>query len=191
MRIGVYSGSFNPVHKGHVALADYLVQQSLVDEVWLIRTPLNPLKAGAELMGNEERRAMLELAIEGHEGLRVSDVEDDLPLPNYTICTLRRLQELHPDKEFFLVIGADNWQIFNKWKDWQVILRDFHVIVYPRPGYPLPEEGIKYSTVQWVDAPMFNISSTEIRQRLKLGQSLSDWVDIKVEKFLHHVIAKD
>ena len=191
MRIGVYSGSFNPVHKGHVALADYLVQQSLVDEVWLIRTPLNPLKAGAELMGNEERRAMLELAIEGHDGLRVSDVEDDLPLPNYTICTLRRLQELHPDKEFFLVIGTDNWQIFNQWKDWQVILRDFHVIVCPRPGYPLPEEGVKYSTVQWVDAPMFNISSTEIRQRLKLGQSLSDWVDIKVEKFLHHVIAKD
>ena len=73
----------------------------------------------------------------------------------------------------------------------QVILRDFHVIVYPRPGYPLPEEGVKYLTVQWVDAPLFNISSTEIRQRLKLGQSLSDWVDIKVEKFLHHVIAKD
>ena len=189
MRIGVYSGSFNPVHNGHIALADYLVQHSVVDEVWLIRTPLNPLKAKADLMGNAERRAMLELAIEGHEGLRVCDIEDNLPSPNYTICTLQALQRQYPQNEFFLVIGADNWQIFDRWRDWQVILRDFHVVVYPRPGYPLPAGEAAFPTVLFVDAPQYDISSTEIRQRLQSGQSLSGWVDIKVEQYLHHVIA--
>lgn len=187
MRIGIYSGSFNPVHLGHVALADYLVREGVVDEVWLIRSPLNPLKQSSDLMSNEARAEMLRLAIEGHAGLRVCDVEDTLPLPNYTICTLQTLQSQYPQHEFHLIIGADNWLIFRRWRDWDVILRDFHLIVYPRPGYVLSPESMCESAVRFVDAPQYDISSTQIRQRLAQGLSLAGWVDPKVEEYLHHV----
>ena len=190
-KIGIFGGSFNPIHVGHALIANYIVENSDLDSLWLMVSPLNPLKEGSTMASDYHRLRMTELVTRRMERVITSAFEYDLPKPSYTIDTLNALQAKFPKDEFYLVIGADNWQIFNQWKDWQVILRDFHVIVYPRPGYPLPEEGVKYSTVQWVDAPMFNISSTEIRQRLKLGQSLSDWVDIKVEKFLHHVIAKD
>lgn len=189
MRIGVYSGSFNPVHVGHVALADYLVQQSVVDKVWLIRSPLNPLKHSEDLMSNEARADMLALAIQGHPGLEVCTVEDHLPLPNYTIRTLQTLQQQYPQHQFHLVIGADNWAIFNQWREWDVILRDFHLVVYPRPGYPMPESDDRYPTVRFVQAPMYDISSTQIRQRLKSGLDLTGWVDPKVAHYLKYDIA--
>jgi len=192
VRIGIYSGSFNPVHLGHVALADYLVKEGFVDELWLIRSPLNPLKVGGEMMSNQARQRMLELAIEGHSGLKVCNIEDSLPIPNYTINTLQALQQQYPEQEFHLVIGADNWLIFERWKDWEKILNDYHLIVYPRPGYPLPElSNIQYPTVRVADAPQFNLSSTEIRQRLAQGLSLAGWVDQKVEEYLHHDTEQD
>ncbi|MBR0036876.1 MAG: nicotinate-nucleotide adenylyltransferase [Bacteroidales bacterium] len=186
MRIGIYSGSFNPVHLGHVALSDFLVQEGFVDEVWLIRSPLNPLKQGTELMSNEARQHMLELAIEGHKGLRVCTIEDELPVPNYTIVTLQTLQQRYPLHEFYLIIGADNWLIFNRWKDWDTILRDFHLIVYPRPGYPLSALATdEFPTVRLVDAPLHDISSTEIREALKKGLDISNMCDPKVVEYLH------
>jgi len=192
VRIGIYSGSFNPVHLGHVALADYLVKEGFVDELWLIRSPLNPLKAAGEMMSNQARQRMLELAIEGHSGLKVCNIEDSLPIPNYTINTLQALQQQYPEQEFHLVIGADNWLIFERWKDWEKILNDYHLIVYPRPGYPLPElSTTQYPTVRVADAPQFNLSSTEIRQRLAQGLSLAGWVDQKVEEYLHHDTEQD
>lgn len=167
MRIGIFSGSFNPVHYGHIGLADFIVQSELVDEVWLIRSPLNPLKKAEGMMSNDVRLRLLEEAIEGHKGLRVSTIEDELPVPNYTITTLRTLQERYPEHEFHLIIGADNWLIFPKWREWETILRDFHLIVYPRPGYTLTEiSSEEFPTVTVVDAPQFNISSTEIRKGL-------------------------
>lgn len=187
MKIGIYSGSFNPVHLGHIALADYLVQEGFVDQLWLIRSPLNPLKAAGEMMSNQARQEMLELAIEGHDGLQICNIEDSLPVPNYTINTLQALQQQYPEHEFHLVIGADNWLIFQKWKDWEKILADYHLIVYPRPGYPLPAIPAEtYPTVRVADAPQFNLSSTEIRQRLAQGESLAGWVDKKVEQYLYY-----
>ena len=192
MRIGIYSGSFNPVHLGHVALADWLVRQQIVEQVWLIRSPQNPLKPATGLMSNQARQEMLELAISGHPGLQVSTIEDSLPVPNYTVSTLQALRQQHPEHEFHLIIGADNWLIFDKWKDWQLILHDFHLIVYPRPGYPLPQPAAsQYPTVRFVDAPQFDLSSTQIRQRLAQGLSLSGWVDPKVEQYLVHDTAQN
>lgn len=187
MKIGIYSGSFNPVHLGHIALADYLVKEGFVDELWLIRSPLNPLKEAGEMMSNQARQDMLALAIEGHPGLSICNIEDSLPVPNYTICTLQALHALYPQHEFHLVIGADNWLIFPKWKEWEKILHDYHLIIYPRPGYPLPEiPAAQYPNVCVADAPQFNVSSTEIRQRLAQGLSLAGWVDKKVEEYLRH-----
>ena len=192
MKIGIYSGSFNPVHLGHVALADFLVKEGFVDEVWLIRSPQNPLKRADGQMDNEARLAMLRLAIEGHRGLKVCTIEDEMPLPNYTISTLRELQHRHPGQEFHLIVGADNWLIFRQWKDWDVILRDFHLIVYPRPGYPLPDiDANQYPTVRIADAPQYDISSTQIRQKLAQGESLAGWVDPKVEQYLRYDTAQD
>lgn len=172
MHVGIYSGSFNPIHVGHVALCDYLVAQGVVDEVWLIRSPLNPLKAAqAETLApDHHRQAMLMLAIEGHPGLRCCTIEDDLPRPNYSVQTLQALQRQHPDVTFHLIIGADNWLIFDRWRQYDVILRDFHLIVYPRPGYPLPPvDARQYPHVQVVDAPQHDLASTTLRQQIGQG----------------------
>ena len=175
MKIGIYSGSFNPVHEGHIALCDYLVQEGVVDEVWLIRSPLNPLKANTAntLAPDEDRQKMLELAIEGHRGLKVCCIEDTLPKPNYTINTLQALQKLFPGEEFHLIVGMDNWLIFDRWRAYDTILNDFHLIVYPRPGYK--EETIEAlqnltSQVRIVDAPQYDISSTVIREAIAKGE---------------------
>lgn len=185
MRVGIYSGSFNPVHLGHVALADYIVHQGLVDEVWLIRSPHNPLKRSADLMPDDLRLRLLQTAIEGHTGLRVSTIEDDMPTPNYTINTLCRLRDEYPEHEFYLIIGADNWLIFDHWRNWQQILSEFHLIVYPRPGYDMPHIcQSEYPTVQTVDAPLYDISSTQIRQRMLNRESLDGLVDQKVAEIL-------
>lgn len=185
MRIGIYSGSFNPVHVGHISLVEYIVKQNIVDQVWLIRSPQNPLKVNSSLLSDEHRAEMLRLATEGRQGLSISTIEDNLPKPNYTINTLRALQEEYPDEEFYLIIGADNWDIFDKWKDWDIIIRDFHLIVYPRPGYEYPEiDQESFPTVQVVDAPQFDLSSTEIRDLIKEGEPITGYVDEKVEEYI-------
>lgn len=173
MKVGIYSGSFNPVHVGHIALCDYLVREGVVDEVWLIRSPLNPLKTASTLAPDADRQTMLELAIDGHKNLHTCCIEDTLPRPNYTINTLRALQEQYPDEEFHLIIGTDNWLIFDKWRAYDEILQDFHLIVYPRPGYKLTTtETLSELTgnVRFVDAPQFDISSTEIRTAITKGE---------------------
>lgn len=178
MRIGIYSGSFNPVHQGHVALCDYLVREGMVDEVWLIRSPLNPLKASSAqtLAPDADRQQMLEAAIRGHEGLRVCCIEDELPRPNYTVNTLSALQQQCPEAEFHLIIGADNWLIFDHWRAFDEILHRFHLIVYPRPGYEDPASAAISSQLctQHVrfalDAPQFDVSSTLIREAIRAGK---------------------
>lgn len=185
MRIGVYSGSFNPVHIGHIALVDYIVNEKIVDEAWLIRSPQNPLKKNMTLAADECRAEMLELAIEGHKGLKVSTIEDSLPRPNFTINTLRALKEKNQTDEFYLIIGADNWEIFHKWREWETILNDFNLIVYPRPGYAKPiVDSEKYPNVQVVDAPLYDISSTEIRDLCAKGESIEAMVSPKVARYI-------
>lgn len=175
MKIGIYSGSFNPVHEGHIVLCDYLVQEGVVDEVWLIRSPLNPLKAHSAntLAPDEDRQKMLELATDGHHGLKVCCIEDTLPKPNYTINTLQALQKLFPGEEFHLIVGMDNWLIFDQWRAYETILTDFHLIVYPRPGYTAATvDALQQLTahVRFVNAPLYDISSTEIREAVANGE---------------------
>lgn len=175
MKVGIYSGSFNPVHEGHIALCDYLIAEGVVDRVWLIRSPLNPFKteAAQTLAPDADREAMLRLAIEGHEGLEVCTIEDDLPRPNYSINTFHALEKQWPEHEFHLIIGADNWLAFDRWRAYDELISRYHLIVYPRPGYVMGEaEKLRLGKevlerVCFVDAPQYDVSSTEIRESLK------------------------
>lgn len=168
--VGIFGGSFNPIHKGHLMLAQYLSQHSQLDEVWLTLSPQNPLKISNELLDDEHRLAMLRLATEGLVGVEVCDIELTMPRPSYTINTLERLSQQYPDCEFRLVIGGDNWNLFERWKDYQRIIDEYGVVIYPRPGYDL--NPIANKNVEVVEAPLADVSSTQIREAIKCGKDV-------------------
>lgn len=174
MRIGIYGGSFNPVHFGHVGLAKWVVENTDLDELWLLVSPNNPLKAADSLAPEQERLAAVREAIKDIPGLKASDFEFSLPRPSYTANTLRELQKAYPQHEFTLVIGEDNLAIFDKWREYEYILENYRIFVYPRTssrqtvGVASAEKDlIAASAVKELrllsEAPYFNISSTEIR----------------------------
>ena len=162
--IGIFGGSFNPVHNGHIMLAQYLAQHSHLDEVWLTLSPQNPLKISNSLLDDNHRLAMLKLAIERYPLLKVCDIELEMPRPSYTINTLDELSRRYPDYRFNIVIGGDNWNIIDRWKEYQRIINEYGVVVYPRPGYEL--SSTNNSNVVVVEAPLADISSTQIREAI-------------------------
>lgn len=172
MTIGILGGSFNPVHIGHLMLASYMQQFGGFDEVWLTLSPLNPLKAESdELIPDLMRLKMLEIATGTSKGLNVCDYELTMPKPSYTINTLRYLEKRYPRHTFKLIIGSDNWKIFDQWKDHESILSDFGVVVYPRPGYPV---GTIYEDgVDVINAPMADVSSTFLRKAIARGKDMT------------------
>lgn len=182
--IGVYGGSFNPVHIGHTALASYIVQSGLVHEVWMMVSPLNPLKSDSHDVADARARVdMLELALHGATGLRCDTTELTLPLPTYTIRTLRHLRATHPDCRFTLIIGADNLEVFHRWREADAIIREFGLLVYPRPGHRLPSplpEGV--AAVE--GAPLTDISSTFIRRAVAHGMDIRYWVPQGVARYI-------
>ena len=173
MKVGIFGGSFDPIHNGHIRLAQYVLDHTDLDEVWLMVSPLNPLKPQGYVATDEQRLEMARLAVEGIPGIKVSDFEFSLPIPSYTYNTLRRLKEAYPDNDFRLIIGSDNWADFAKWKNPDKILHEFGLIVYPRPD----EEICTTSNSQLIvdnssliilkNAPLMPISSTELRHLLK------------------------
>lgn len=140
IKTGIFGGSFNPIHIGHLALANYLCEFNNLDELWFLVSPHNPLKSQEDLLDDNLRLELTKLAIEGYDKFKVSDFEFNLPRPSYSINTLNKLKEAYPEREFVLIIGADNWKFFDKWKDSKKILSDFSIIVYPRMGYGLMEQ---------------------------------------------------
>lgn len=183
MTIGILGGSFNPVHIGHMILASYLQQLGGLDEVWLTLSPLNPLKVGSnDLIPDITRLKMLEIAIGDTPGLNVCDYELAMPKPSYTINTLRYLAKRYPKHTFKLIIGSDNWKIFDQWKDHESILSEFGVIVYPRPGYPV---GTIYEDgVDVVNAPTVNLSSTFVRKAIARGLNMNYFLPNGVFSFI-------
>lgn len=170
MKIGIYGGSFNPVHFGHVGLAKWVIENTDLDELWLLVSPNNPLKPASMLAPEEERLAGVKEAVKDIPGIVVSDFEFSLPRPSYTANTLRELQKAYPRHEFTLIIGEDNIAIFNHWREYEYILKNFRIFVYPRKGenkssishFP---SSIAKDLIFLADAPLFNISSTEIRAK--------------------------
>ena len=169
-KIGIYGGSFNPVHFGHVGLAKWVIEHTDLDELWLLVSPNNPLKPAGILAPEEERLAAVHEAIRDIPGLKASDFEFSLPRPSYTANTLRALQKAYPEHEFTLVIGEDNIAIFNQWREYEYILSNFRIFVYPRKSaisrQPSAFRSAK-NIVFLAEAPYFDISSTEIRNRGK------------------------
>lgn len=171
MEIGVFSGSFNPIHVGHLALANYLCEYESLDEVWFMVTPHNPLKEEAGLMDDTFRLSLVKLAIAGYPHFRASDFEFSLPRPSYTIHTLDALRCAYPTDNFHLIIGSDNWMLFPRWHQHERILSEYHLLVYPRPGYPVDVSSLPAS-VRFTQAPLFEISSTFIRNALSEGHDI-------------------
>lgn len=172
-KIGIFGGSFNPIHCGHIALAQAVQKQCGMDEVWLMVSPQNPLKQQADLLDDNLRLELAQKALEGVEGVCASDYEFHLPKPSYTWNTLHQLSEDYPDCEFFLLIGGDNWAHFERWRQWKDILRNYDVIVYPRDEYP-----------GTIDVPLLDVSSTEIRQKVGAGECISGLVPETIEKLV-------
>lgn len=174
-KIGIYGGSFNPVHFGHVGLAKWVIENTDLDEVWLLVSPNNPLKPAGILAPEEDRLAAVREAIKDIPHVKASDFEFSLPRPSYTANTLRELQKAYPEHEFTLVIGEDNLAIFNQWREYEYIASNFRIFVYPRKGSMTIEDcrlQIEYfrSLVFLKNAPLFDISSTQIRtQKEQIG----------------------
>ena len=167
MKVGIYGGSFNPIHFGHIGLAEWVIKNTDLDELWLMVSPNNPLKDKNILADEHERLVAAKEAIKDIPGLVASDFEFALPRPNYTANTLRALAQACPEHEFTLIIGEDNLSIFDKWREYQYILENYRIFVYPRHGnatYTLPHAKDLHVLT---GAPYFDISSTELRQKLK------------------------
>lgn len=166
-------------------MAASIVRQGLVDELWLLVSPLNPLKqdATSDMAEYEHRQNMARLATESLEGVKVSDFERHLPLPSYTITTLGALHKAYPQHEFVLVIGADNWERFPRWYHADEILANYQILIYRRPGCELDEKALP-SSVQVVDTPLYDVSSTQIRESVKKGRLMRKWLDEKVARYI-------
>jgi len=181
--IGLFFGSFNPIHVGHLIIANYMANHTGLDEVWLVVSPHNPLKEKSSLANQFDRLEMVEQALSAAENLRVSQVEFSLPQPSYTIDTLVHLQERNPEYRFTLIMGSDNLYSFHKWKNSDIILRDFRIAVYPRPGF-LEHELMHHPSVSLTDTPLMELSSTFIRSAVREGRSIRFFVPDAVLEFI-------
>ena len=180
MNIGLFGGSFNPIHNGHVRLAKSLLQEAALDEVWFLVSPQNPFKQDQQLLDDDKRLQLVRLALKEEPQLMASDFEFHLPKPSYTWNTLQALEQEYPERKFTLLIGGDNWEAFDKWYRYEDILKRYPIIVYPREGSKVPDVKFQGSEIQIVETPLINISSTQIRQRLHEGKSVRGLVNTEV-----------
>jgi len=182
-RTGLYFGTFNPIHIGHCVIAQYMLEYTDLDEVWFVVTPHNPHKAKNTLLDDYQRLHMVRLAIDDHYKLRVSDMEFSLPQPSYTATTLAHATEKWPDREFALIMGADNLETFHKWRNYEWILENHWLYVYPR----IESDGGKlkdHPRVSMTEAPIMQIASTDIRKAIKEGKDVSFMVPQQVWEYV-------
>lgn len=191
MKTGLYFGSFNPVHNGHMAIANYMKEFTDLDEIWFVISPQNPFKTKQSMLADYQRLELLNLAIDDAKGFRASNIEFKLPKPSYTIDTLAYLYDKYPEKEFVLIMGSDNLLHFHKWKNFNEILRNYQIYVYPRPGEKAVEL-MKHPQIKLVEAPLMEISSSFIRNTIKENKDIrffmppNVWDYIKEMHFYEH-----
>jgi len=184
-KIGLYFGSFNPIHIGHVIIANHMVEYSDLDEIWMVVTPHNPHKNKTSLLANHHRLAMVEIALEDYEKINSSSIEFNLPQPSYTVNTLAHLDEKYPETDFCLIMGEDNLKSLHRWKNYEVILENYHVYVYPRMGGGIVEhQFVNHPKIHKVDAPIVQISSTSIRKSIADQKNILPLVSSNVWKYM-------
>lgn len=183
-KIGLYFGSFNPIHTGHLIIANFMLDAADLDEVWFVVSPQNPHKKSSSLLNEYDRLKLVEVAIEGNEKFQASNVEFMLPKPSYTIDTLTYLNESFKQKEFYIIIGSDSYQNIKSWKNSEVLLRDYPILVYQRPGFEVDKIEKVEGKFQFFESPYIHISATYIRNQLKGNKSIKYLVPETVEKLL-------
>ena len=183
IRTGIFGGTFNPIHIGHLALANYLCEFGGIDELWFMVTPQNPFKRNETLLDDHIRLEMVETAVKDYPHFFASDFEFRLPKPSYTVETLNHLAQTYPERTFHLIVGADNWARIDRWKSPEEIIRNHHVLIYPRKGFPLcPETFPRH--VRMVDAPLIEVSSTFIRNAIREGKDVRYFLHPEVHRII-------
>ncbi|MBT8219580.1 MAG: nicotinate-nucleotide adenylyltransferase [Bacteroidia bacterium] len=183
MKIGLFFGSFNPVHIGHMIIANFMVEHTDIDKVWMVVSPQNPFKKKSTLAKDYDRLHLLQLAIGENTSLYASKVEFDLPQPSYTVDTLAYLKEKHPKQSFALIMGGDNLASFHKWKNYELIIRDHDIYVYNRPNYDLGRWK-DHERIFFYEAPLMHVSASYIRKNIKAGKSVQYLVPQAVFEYL-------
>lgn len=180
MKVGLYFGSFNPIHIGHCIIANHVLHNSPLDQVWFVVSPQNPFKSSSTLLNEYHRLHLVRLAIETESNLKASDIEFHLNKPSYTIDTLTYLQEKYPQNTFSIIMGSDSLQNLPKWKNAEIIIRDYQIYVYERPGFPIVAG--QQSNIFKLSAPLLEISATQIREQVKQKKSIRFLVPDKVKE---------
>lgn len=170
MKIGLYFGSFNPVHVAHLIIASHILNETGIEKVWFVVSPQNPFKTESGLLNEYHRLYLVKLAAEGDNRIKASDIEFSLPKPSYTVTTLAYLEEKHPEHTFSIIMGSDSFQNLHKWKNYEVIVQDYDLYVYKRPGYEVLNH--LNARLHIVDAPLLQLSATQIRKYIKEGKSI-------------------
>ena len=189
MKIGLYFGTFNPIHVGHLIIANHMAEHSDLDQVWMVVTPHNPHKKKSSLLDDFHRLHMVHLATEGFSKIKPSDIEFKLPQPNYTVNTLVHLEEKYPTHTFSLIMGEDNLKSLHKWKNYEVILQNHDIYVYPRISSEAENLELKnHPKIHLIDAPIVEISSTFIRNNIKDGKNIQPLLPANVWEYIDHNI---
>jgi nicotinate-nucleotide adenylyltransferase len=185
MKIGLYFGTFNPIHVGHLIIANYMVEHSDLDEIWMVVTPHNPFKKKSSLLDNHHRLELVYKATEAYPKIKPSDIEFKLPQPNYTSYTLAHISDRYKDKEFCLIMGEDNLKSFHKWKNFETILEHHELYVYPRISEGItPTQFDAHPKIHKVTAPVVQISSTMIRDGVKEGKNVQPMLPKEVWNYI-------
>lgn len=183
--VGLYFGTFNPIHIGHLIIANHMVENSDLDEIWMVVTPHNPFKKKSSLLDNHHRLEMVYLATKEYDKIQPSDIEFKLPQPNYTVNTLAHISEKHPDYNFSIIMGEDNLKSFHKWKNYEAILDDYNIYVYPRISEGIIESQFdNHEKIHRVNAPIVEISSTMIRKAIKEEKNCKPLLSHQVWKYI-------
>ena len=184
MKIGLYFGTFNPIHVGHLIIANHIAEYGAVDQVWMVVTPHNPLKKKSGLLDDYQRLEMVHLATSDYPKIKPSDIEFKLSQPNYTVNTLAHLSEKYPQNKFVLIMGEDNLNSFHKWKNFEVILDQYEIMVYPRIAEKTEHSFGGHSKIKLVNAPIVEISSTFIRENIKKGKNVRALLSEQVWQYI-------